>query len=69
LGQLARSLLNAQQRSSEWGVTNMTNLKTSFGASVWAAMSAILLLAALEPVSVAADPVQVAAAPAAQAAA
>jgi hypothetical protein len=50
-------------------VTNMTNLKTSFGASVWAAVSAILLLAALEPVSVAADPVQVAAASAAQAAA
>jgi hypothetical protein len=31
---------------------NMTNVKTAFGATLWMAISGLMLLAALEPVSV-----------------
>jgi hypothetical protein len=51
------------------GVTTMTNSKSFFQASVWMAISGLLMLAALEPVSIETAPAQIAAAPATHAAA
>jgi hypothetical protein len=47
----------------------VTNSKSIFQASLWAAISGLLMLAALEPVALDTNPTQVAAVPASQAAA
>jgi hypothetical protein len=47
----------------------MTNSKSFFQASVWMAISGLLMLAALEPVAIETAPAQIAAAPATHAAA
>ena len=69
LARLARSLLPSGQATCIQGVTNVTNSKSVFQASLWAAISGLLMLAALEPVSIETNPTQVAAVPASQAAA
>jgi hypothetical protein len=65
-------MLRAEGPASEQidlqGVNIMTNIKTAFGATVWAAVTGLLLLATFEPISTDA-PVQVAAVAASQAAA
>ncbi len=47
----------------------MTNIKTAFGATVWMAVTGLLMLATFEPISVGAAPVEVAAVAAPQTAA
>jgi hypothetical protein len=40
----------------------MTNIKSAFGAGVWAAVASFMMLAALEPVSIAPAQTEIAAA-------